>query len=108
MANFETSLTNLQRVTGTVVIADAQGGAVPVTGLTANQTSGDATISMTAKDGTQLPVEKFAVISGANAGDSTWDLAILTAVRTVQATVTAHVVDGTFSVSITFDAPEDK
>lgn len=104
----ETNLTNMQRRAGTVIVTNPDGTNEPVTGLTINPVMGDATISMTAKDGTAYPVEKFAIISGSSAGDSVFEAVITTAARSYTGTITAHVANGQVTISIQFDEAEDK
>ena len=108
MANFETQIDNTQKVLGSFALTKADGSAVGITGLTVSVLSGDGTFLMTDAAGNPLAVEQVYFVSGAGTGDTVYEVNVLNAVRATIATVTAHVVEGVLSVSVSFSAPELK
>lgn len=108
MANFETTIDNTQKVLATVSLTKADGTPVTVDGLLLTPTSGDATFSMVDSSGNPLPTAQVYIVSGPTVGDSTFDVTVQNAVRVSTATITAHVIEGVLSVSISFATPEPK
>jgi len=108
MANFQTQISNLQKVLATVNLTKPDGTPETVTGLTAQVDSGDGSFSMVDGSGNPLPVEAIYLVSGNGTGDTVYTVNVLNATQPVIATITLTVVEGALSVSITFSAPEPK
>ena len=108
MAEFTTTINDTQRVPAVVTVTASNGVDLPVTGLTLTQTSGDASFSMTAKDGTQLPVNQVDLVSGVTDGVSSWDVAIACGELSFTASIVLTVIAGTASVAIAFGVAEAK
>lgn len=109
MADFNVTLTDLQKVLATVSLTKSNGDALAVTGLTATLISGDASVSNLDNQGNPLPVNLMYFVSGNTDGTSVFALSIDDeAGGNRVANVIMEVVAGEITVNITFGAPEPK